>query len=45
MKSSPFEGLLLKATWPGNEPVPKQILNEIIKYSIPAFKYCRGVSG
>lgn len=44
LKSSAFEGMLLKATWPGNDPVPADILSEIIKYSIPAFKYSRAVS-
>ena len=41
LKSSAFEGMLLKATWPADEPVPQQLLDEIIKYSIPAFKYGR----
>ncbi len=31
--------MLLKATWPGNEPVSTEMLTQIIKYSIPAFKY------
>jgi hypothetical protein len=44
LKSSTFEGLLLKATWPGNEAVPSSILTEIIKYSIPAFRYSRSDS-
>lgn len=44
MRSSAFEGMLLKATWPGNEPVPQDILTEIIKHSIPAFKYSQSVS-
>lgn len=39
MRSSGFEGMLLKATWPGDDPVPHDILGEIIKYSIPAFKF------
>ena len=43
MRSSAFEGILLKATWPGNDPVPPELLTEIIKYSIPAFKYSRSV--
>ena len=41
LRSSAFEGMLLKATWPDNNPVPQQLLDEIIKYSIPAFKYGR----
>jgi hypothetical protein len=44
MKSSSFEGILLKATWPSNDPVPAQLLTEIIKYSIPAFKFSRQVT-
>ncbi len=44
LKSSTFEGNLLKATWPGDAPVPAELLSEIIKYSIPAFKYTRSVS-
>ncbi len=44
LKSSAFEGILLKATWPGNEPVPSELLSEIVKYSIPSFKYARSVS-
>jgi hypothetical protein len=44
LRSSAFEGMLLKATWPGNEAVPENILNEIIKHSIPAFKYGRASS-
>lgn len=43
LRSSAFEGMLLKATWPGNEPVPQEILVEIIKHSIPAFKYSQSV--
>lgn len=39
MRSSAFEAMLLKATWPDDEPVPSEVLNEIIKHSIPAFKY------
>jgi hypothetical protein len=35
--------MLLKATWPGNEPVSQEILVEIIKHSIPAFKYSQSV--
>jgi hypothetical protein len=30
--------MLLKATWPDNDPVPEEILEEIIKSSIPAFR-------
>lgn len=41
MRSSAFEGMLLKATWPDNDPVPAEILTEIIKHSIPAFKHGR----
>ena len=44
MKSSAFEGMLLRATWPGNDAVPQELLDEIIKHSIPAFKYGRSVS-
>jgi hypothetical protein len=44
LRSSAFEGMLLKATWPGNEAVPENILSEIIKHSIPAFKYGRSSS-
>lgn len=29
MRSSAFEGLLLKATWPGDEAVPREILDEV----------------
>ena len=36
--------MLLRATWPGNEAVPQSLLDEIIKHSIPAFKYGRSVS-
>lgn len=43
LRSSAFEGMLLKATWPGNEAVPQSLLDEIIKHSIPAFKYGRAV--
>ena len=38
MRSSAFEAML-PATWPDDEPVPTKVLNEIIKHSIPAFKY------
>lgn len=41
LRSSAFEGMLLRATWPGDEPVPRDLLDEIIKHSIPAFKYGR----
>lgn len=44
MKSSAFEGILLKATWPSDEPVPAETLTQIVKYSIPAFKYTRDES-
>mmetsp|Transcript_29047 Transcript_29047/g.27839 ORF Transcript_29047/g.27839 Transcript_29047/m.27839 type:complete len:623 (-) Transcript_29047:267-2135(-) len=44
LRSSAFEGMLLKATWPGSEAVPENILSEIIKHSIPAFKYGRSSS-
>jgi hypothetical protein len=43
MKSSAFEGMLLRATWPGNDAVPQELLDEIIKHSIPAFKYGKSV--
>lgn len=43
MRSSAFESMLLKATWPSDDPVPNEILNEIIRHSIPAFKYGRSV--
>jgi hypothetical protein len=36
--------MLLKATWPGNEVVSPEILNDIIRHSIPAFKYGSSVS-
>jgi hypothetical protein len=44
LRSSPFEGMLLKATWPGTEPIAPEILNEIVRHSIPAFKYGSSVS-
>lgn len=44
LRSSPFEGMLLKATWPGTEPISPEILNEIVRHSIPAFKYGSSVS-
>jgi len=44
LRSSTFEGNLLKATWPGDAPVPPELLSEIVKYSIPAFKYTRSDS-
>lgn len=43
LRSSAFEGILLKATWPGDAPVPQEILTEIVKHSIPSFKYGRSV--
>lgn len=43
LRSSPFEGILLKATWPENKPVPSELMTEIIKFSIPAFKYSQSV--
>jgi hypothetical protein len=43
LKSSPFEALILKATWPDNNPVSPVLLEELVKYSIPAFKYARWV--
>jgi hypothetical protein len=43
LRSSAFEGMLLKATWPGDKEVSQETLNEIIKHSIPAFKYGRSV--
>ena len=30
LRSSAFEGMLLKATWPDDEPVPGEILEEVI---------------
>eukprot|EP01033_Poteriospumella_lacustris_P003480 gene3479-2570_t len=44
LKSSAFEGILLKATWPSNDPIPSELLSEIVKYSIPSFKYARSDS-
>ncbi len=44
LRSSPFEGMLLKATWPSADPVSPDILNEIVRHSIPAFKYGSSVS-
>jgi hypothetical protein len=41
MRSSAFEAMLLKATWPDDDQVAAEVLNEIIKHSIPAFKYGR----
>ena len=41
LRSSAFEAMLLRATWPGDDPVPQELLDEIIKHSIPAFKYGR----
>ena len=41
LRSSAFEAMLLRATWPGDESVPQDLLDEIIKHSIPAFKYGR----
>jgi hypothetical protein len=38
IKSSTFEALLLKATWPEDVPVPKIALHQIIHESIPAFE-------
>jgi hypothetical protein len=43
MKSSAFEGILLKATWPSDVVVAQEVLTDLIKYSIPAFKYTRSV--
>lgn len=43
LRSSAFEAMLLKATWPSDEPVQPEILGEIIKYSIPAFKFASEV--
>lgn len=43
LRSSAFEGMLLKATWPGDSPVPQEILAEIVKHSVPSFKYGRSV--
>lgn len=44
LQSSAFESMLLKATWPSNDPVQPEILGEIVKYSIPAFKFASSVS-
>lgn len=44
LKSSAFEGMLLRATWPNSQPVQPDILGELIKYSIPAFEYNAEVS-
>lgn len=44
LQSSAFEAMLLKATWPSNDPVQPEILGEIVKYSIPAFKFASTVS-
>jgi hypothetical protein len=38
LKSSAFEALLLKATWPEDVPVPKLALRQILHDSIPAFE-------
>ena len=42
LRSSAFEAMLLRATWPGDDAVPQDLLDEIVKHSIPAFKYGRG---
>ena len=44
MKSSAFEGILLRATWPDDRAVPQDLLAQIIKQSIPAFRHARAVS-
>lgn len=38
LKSSAFESLLLKATWPEDVPVPQLALQQILYESIPAFE-------
>ena len=38
LKSSAFESLLLKATWPEDVPVPPIALQQILHESIPAFE-------
>lgn len=38
LKSSAFESLLLKATWPEDTPVPQEALHQILHESIPAFE-------
>lgn len=38
LKSSAFEALLLKATWPEDVPVPELALQQILEESIPAFE-------
>jgi hypothetical protein len=39
LKSSAFESLLLKATWPEDVPVPQIALKQILQDSIPAFEH------
>lgn len=36
LRSSAFEGMLLKATWPDDEPVPGDILDEVCRQCIEA---------
>lgn len=43
LRSSPFEALILKATWPDDMPVRYDLLEELVQHSIPAFKYARWV--
>jgi hypothetical protein len=43
LRSSPFEALILKATWPDDIPVRYDLLEELVQHSIPAFKYARWV--
>lgn len=35
--------MLLKATWPSDAEAPTELINQIVKYSIPAFKYSKYV--
>ena len=45
LKSSAFEALLLKATWPDDAPVPRRALHQIIYESISAFEKYMELSG
>ncbi len=44
VRSSSFEAMLLKATWPSDAEVPSETITQIVKHSIPAFKYSRHVN-
>lgn len=44
MRSSNFESMLLKATWPSDVEVSADVINQLVKHSIPAFRYARHVS-